>query len=136
MNCDLLFVYGTLRRNARPDIHARFLSGAEFMGEGTATGRLYQISWYPAMVSSGFPEHRVKGEIYRLTDFEEVITAIDEFEDFDPQQPDRGEYTRRVEPITRLDGSQLNAWLYLFLRDPSNATLIPSGDFLDALPGE
>jgi gamma-glutamylcyclotransferase (GGCT)/AIG2-like uncharacterized protein YtfP len=136
MHCDRLFVYGSLRRAARPDIHARFLTGAEFIGEGTAPGRLYQITWYPAMVASASPEHRVKGELYRLTDLEKMIAGMDEFEGFDPQQPDHGEYVRRIETITLANGTQMTAWLYLFLHDPSTASLIPSGDFLDAQPGK
>ena len=50
MDCDHIFVYGTLRKTIRPDVHARYLGGrSEFVGLGTIEGELWRVTWYPAM---------------------------------------------------------------------------------------
>ncbi|MBG86818.1 MAG: gamma-glutamylcyclotransferase [Verrucomicrobiales bacterium] len=131
---DLLFVYGTLRRNAREGIHERYLKGAEFVADATTRGRLFLLTWYPALIMDESTQDVVKGEIYRLPSFETTIKRVDAFEGFDPTRPDDGEYIRSLATVTLSDGSTQSAWMYVFRHDISEASLIPSGDFLDVLP--
>ena len=110
MECDRIFVYGTLRKASRPDIHNRFLgTRAELLGRGTARGRLWRVSWYPALTQSAAGE-RVVGEVYRLSDPSSMIAELDTFEVCDLNNPSESEYTREIVTVVLEDGIELAAW--------------------------
>lgn len=123
-----LFVYGTLRKSVRPDVHARYLGEqAEFVAHGTATGDLWRVTWYPAMTrGSG----RVRGEVYRLRNTAAWI-GLDEFEACDLMRPDTSEYTREVIPVCLEGGEKVMAWCYFYLGETRGLQRIDTGDFAD-----
>jgi gamma-glutamylcyclotransferase (GGCT)/AIG2-like uncharacterized protein YtfP len=111
---DLLFVYGTLRSEF-DNAYARLLrSQAEFVGEATVAGSIYRVDFYPAYKSS--PAGEVTGEVYRLTDAEATLTALDDYE---------GEGFERV----TVESSRGEAWIYLYRGVPAAEERIESGDF-------
>lgn len=129
MECDRIFVYGTLRKTARPDVHDRFLGKrAEFLGTGTVMGRLWRVSWYPAL-TQGSADERVVGEAYLLSDPDNMIAELDRFEVCDLQNPSQSEYTRRVVTVSLDDGDDLPAWCYFYLGSTEGLTQLESGDF-------
>ena len=131
MECDRIFVYGTLRKAARPDVHDRFLGKrAELLGRGTAPGRLWRVSWYPALTQSAADE-RVVGEVYRLSEPAEMIAELDNFEVCDLENPERSEYTREIVTVALEDGSKRTAWCYFFLGSTEGLSHIKSGDFTE-----
>lgn len=132
--CANVFVYGTLRKAARPDIHARFLGGqSKWLGEGAVAGRLFLVSWFPALVRADKADDQVLGEVFRLTDFEKTILPLDEFEGCDLEKPQTSEYTRGIVPVRMRDGSTMPAWCYFYLRSVDGLERIASGDFVDEL---
>lgn len=125
---DFLFVYGTLRKSVRPDVHARYLGErADFVANGTATGELWRVTWYPAMTRG---EGRVRGEVYRLRDAA-AWKGLDEFEACDLSRPERSEYTREVVPVVLDDGQEVLAWCYFYLGETDSLSKIETGDFAD-----
>lgn len=130
MECDRIFVYGTLRKGVRPDIHQRYLGDqAEFLGDGTVAGRLWRVDWYPALTEGLAADERVLGEVYRLLQPTESIAELDRFEVCDLKRPEASEYTRRIVAITLGNGSETTAWCYYFLGAVDGLQRLKSGDF-------
>lgn len=130
MDSDLVFVYGTLRRSVRPDIHERFLGArAKLLGSGTVQGRLWKVSWYPALTRSSSQEDRVIGELFQLGDKARMLAELDDFEVCDLTNPAKSEYTRELLEVTLEDGSKVQAWGYLYLGSTDDLERIESGDF-------
>lgn len=130
MKSDLVFVYGTLRRSVRPDIHERFLGEqAEFVGRGTVPGRLWRVSWYPALTRAEQAVDRVVGEVFRLRDALQMLSELDDFEVCDLSNPAKSEYTRELLEVALEDDSTVQAWCYIYLGEPDDLEWIRSGDF-------
>ncbi len=111
-----VFVYGTLRRGGSN--HFR-MAGAEFVTEGKASGRLYQIDWYPGLVLDAAAEG-IMGEIYQVSPA--VLEALDLFE---------GAEYRRLQTQVRLPhGENVSAWVWEWLGTVDESRRITSGDWL------
>lgn len=107
---DLLFVYGTLRSEFQ-NRYARLLRGnATLLGKTTVRGSIYRIQHFPAFRPE--PAGEVQGELYRLHDPAQTLSALDEYE---------GEEFERV----LIDG----AWIYRYKTQPPEGARIASGDF-------
>ncbi len=122
-----LFIYGTLRRGGSN--HFR-MDGGEFLGSGAIEGRIYKISWYPALVCGG--ENAVKGELYRVS--EEHLQALDVFEGIVPGEGESRE-DRRVKVEVNLDsGEKEDAWVWEWIGDLSSVVELDTGDWLEYEP--
>ncbi len=122
MTCDRLFVYGTLRRlvpNSKADM---FSTGATFLQSGRTIGKLFRISWHPAMIPGDAGEW-VTGEMWKLHDADATFRVLDEFEG-----PD---YERIIAVIDMGDGAQLDAWTYFYKASVEGKARIESGDWAD-----
>jgi gamma-glutamylcyclotransferase (GGCT)/AIG2-like uncharacterized protein YtfP len=126
----LLFVYGTLRRNAARSQHASLLQNADFVGYASCQGRLYQVDYYPGVVPSADPADQVLGELYRLTDAAQTLVQLDHYEACSTEFPAPQEYRRELQPVELQDGKTVAAWVYVYNRDTSGLKQILSGDFL------
>lgn len=109
-----LFVYGTLKPGERafdqlckPYVVDRRAA--------IAPGRLYHLPvGYPALtLESGW----VQGVLLTFSS-PHVLTALDQFEDYNPQQPAASEYQRRQHHIYSPNGSNLGlAWVYVMSQE-------------------
>lgn len=126
-----LFVYGTLRKG-QPEMDRLLGAHAIDIGRGTLQGRLFLIGDFPGAKVSENPDDRVHGEIYRLVDAGPALAVLDEYEEYDPTDPNHSLFVRRLAPIRLNDGTTLPAWVYLYNRSIEGLRPIPSGDFLDA----
>ncbi len=131
-----LFVYGTLLTVAEHPMGALLRQNATLLGAGWFHGRLYLIddpeepgNLYPGAVPSGYAEDTVHGEVWHLQDAATLIEAFDIYEACDASRPEPYEFLRRTIPVTRPDGSVIDAACYLYAWDTSRATPIPSGRF-------
>jgi gamma-glutamylcyclotransferase (GGCT)/AIG2-like uncharacterized protein YtfP len=121
-----LFVYGSLRSDAqrwtdRAALPFAKLAAATSEGPASIVGRLYAVSWYPALVLTRGGA-RVRGEVWRIHD-PAILDALDAFE---------GEDYVREQRIVRLDtGARATAHLYRYARPLEGVPLIPSGDYVD-----
>ena len=127
---DRLFVYGTLMRGyAHP--MARLLSAnAEFLGQASCRGRLYRVKHYPGLVLSDDAGERVFGELYRLRAVEDLLREFDMYEACGEGFPEPTQYLRRTLPVTLADGTESEAWTYIYNWPVEALARIESGRFL------
>ena len=122
---DRLFVYGTLRRNARNE-YADFLrSRSTFVGTAHLPGRLYRIDWFPGAVYDPAAPTTVLGDVMQLHQPAELLAYLDDYEDVTAD--DTG-FVRRLVTVRMADGPS-EVWTYLFNQPTDNLPLINGGDF-------
>ncbi len=127
---DLLFVYGSLRVGSAHRMQRWLSERASHIAAGRAAGRLFRISWYPALVENGGDGQVVVGDLYRLHEPEPTLARLDVYEGCDAKAGKPREYERVVRPVSVADGRRLDAWLYIYRLPVDGACLIESGDFL------
>ncbi len=130
MTDELLFVYGTLRRDTESEMYRLLARYADFVSRGTYQGRLYMIDYYPGVVPSDDPAEKVAGEVYRLRNSQIVLPKLDQYEECGAGFPRPTEYVRKRQEIELLDGAQCRAWVYVYNHPTDKLVQIPSGDFL------
>jgi gamma-glutamylcyclotransferase (GGCT)/AIG2-like uncharacterized protein YtfP len=120
---DAVAVYGLLR--AGESGFERFgLAGAFApLGPCVIPGLLYDLGTYPGLVAG---QGRVIGELFEVRD-PSVIPALDAFEDYWPDDPDRSRYDRVRVQLLEPDRE---AWVYGWRLGLDTAVLIESGDWL------
>lgn len=125
-----LFVYGTLVSGANHPMHGVLARHADLVGTGVFNGRLYQVAHYPGAVPSTEPADRVFGELYRLRNAADVLTALDEYEGCGSGAVHPMAFVRTLELVTIADGTRIQAWLYVYNRPVHRLQRIQSGSFL------
>jgi gamma-glutamylcyclotransferase (GGCT)/AIG2-like uncharacterized protein YtfP len=125
---ELVFVYGTLRRGGS---NAFRMDGAEFVGAGEASGKLYAISWYPGLVLCGGSD-AVKGDLFRVGASQ--LAVLDEFEGISADEIEGAEYRRVKAGATTGSGESLTAWVYEWIGPVQENRRILSGDWLAEMP--
>ncbi len=119
---DLLFVYGTLRRDLADGEARSLVHDLELVGAATVEGLLYDLGSYPGVIAGHGVVH---GELLRVAP-PERLAAIDAYEE-----------CRGVEPLFRRtltrarfgNGRSVTAWIYLFSRSVDRAPRIDHGDY-------
>jgi gamma-glutamylcyclotransferase (GGCT)/AIG2-like uncharacterized protein YtfP len=102
---------------------------ANFVGNGSYQGKLYQVAYYPGVVPSDNPQNRAQGEVYQLNDADKLFAQLDEYEECSQHFPQPTEYIRCKQNVTLTTGEIMAAWIYLFNRATTGLQLIESGDF-------
>ena len=123
-----LFVYGTLMRGYDNPAAKRLSGSAAFCGEARCQGRLYLVTYYPALVRSDDAGDIVSGELYCLHTPEASFAILDDYEGCALPQP---RYLRQLLPVIREDGSTVEAWTYVYNRPVAKLKRIASGRFLE-----
>jgi gamma-L-glutamyl-butirosin B gamma-L-glutamyl cyclotransferase len=124
-----VFVYGTLLRgeaNHRRLQHVSARAARAFFAGALLydTGRGYPAMTLEPVQASGGPT--VYGEAYEVD--AATLRSLDELEDYYGPNDPRNEYERvRIEIGT--ENGPLQAWTYVFKREPSGAARIPDGDW-------
>ena len=128
----LIFVYGTLRRDARGQVPSPLCRGWVFQGYGTVPGVLHDFGAYPGAVPSDDPERRVRGELYLLPDPAEMLPLIDRYEGCSDEDARPHEFERELTDVAMEDGSLRRAWIYWYGPTPLGREL-RSGDYLERM---
>ena len=125
-----LFVYGTLRRDAKHELSSLLERHARFVGRGAVRGKLYDLGDYPGLRSE--EDGRVLGDVYEINEksWSFIIHRLDEYEGCSPSDPEPHEYRRDIVPVYLRGGRTLSAWAYVLNRDPKGLTEIVSGDYM------
>ena len=86
--------------------------------------RLYRLGQYPILVD--YPEQVVQGVIIDLdhVDYLKTVQIVDQLEQFDPQQPEKGIYRRMIRPVLTARNEWIQAWVYV--GDPLLTANLPS----------
>lgn len=120
----LVFVYGTLRRGGSN--HFR-MAGAEFIAQGSITGRMYRIDWYPGLVLDDAGDE-IHGEIFSVTP--ELLSALDIFEGLSAGEIEGSEYRRVQTTVVQQDSQTCSAWVWEWLGITEESQRITDGDWL------
>lgn len=129
MQTDYIFVYGTLRRACATGAHQTYLAGAEFIAPAKINGKLFKVSYYPALVIDE-TAGSVVGEIYQLASAEQ-LECLDNYEECTyPALPEQ-EYQRLQVTVQTDAGKHLSVWVYAYQHASEHLECIASGDFLN-----
>ena len=129
MQDEFIFVYGTLRRACSTGAHATYLTGARFIDRAKIRGKLFRVSYYPALVLDETADW-VIGEVYQLASAQQ-LERLDAYEECTyPALPEQ-EYQRLTVQVQTGAGDSLSVWVYAYQRTVNGLALIASGDFLN-----
>src|SRR3989442_228805 len=109
MKCIYLFVYGTLRPACNHSMATFLAQRARLLGPARVQGRLYNLGWYPGLLSAAGSDDWVQGDLYKLLDAEPTLATLDGYETDASAQ-----FERFVMPVFRDNGVQLDAWVYFY----------------------
>ena len=119
---DVLAVYGELLSGLDAPQQQGLRQGLVLRGSCWIPGLLYDVGRYAALVPGA---GQVLGELYEVTDpglFEE----LDWFQTYDRGREPDPEYVRCLIPLIE---PEIEAWVYMYDRDPGDAPRVESGDW-------
>lgn len=93
-----------------------------YIASATVKGQLYQVSYYPALVTG---DEWIVGDVYACST--ELWPELDAFEE---AIGDNAEYERRLTPVLLATGQWLSAWVYWYRRPTTDLTPVVGGDWL------
>lgn len=120
MNCELLFVYGSLRRGFEAQDLMRRLA-ARYVGKGSVRGRLFDLGKFPGALKIPGTSTRVVGELYQLPSAARALKSLDRYEG--------NRYRRELAEVKLRDGKRARAWIYWLQRIPASQHQIRGGDY-------
>lgn len=130
-----LFAYGTLMSEATDPMgreqRLRLRAESTWIGPGRTPGHLFDLGHYPGLAESCGDGATVQGEVVRLHDAAASMAWLDLYEGIEDPDSAGNEYRRVERPVTLTGGGQLDAWLYLYVRNPSGLWRIESGRWCD-----
>ena len=122
-----VFFYGTLMSPFNRPGRQRITAKLAFEGRGTIRAALFDLGIYPAAVPAS--DSRVRGEVYRMTEPESVLSELDDIEGYQPTEPDASLYTRVETSVVLDNGAEAIAWVYFYNAPLGRAERIESGDY-------
>lgn len=128
MSDELLFVYGTLRRESKEPAYHLLARGAVYTGPARYQGKMYRVDFYPGVVPSEDPADIVRGEIYRLRNPGQLLLALDDYEGCAEGYPPPPLFVRKIQTV-HTDHGAIDAWIYLYNLSVDGLPVIESGDF-------
>jgi gamma-glutamylcyclotransferase (GGCT)/AIG2-like uncharacterized protein YtfP len=120
VDCEPLFVYGSLRRGFDAQGLMRRL-GARYVGKGTVHGRLFDLGQFPGAVKAPGSSAQVAGELYYLPSPARALKSLDRYEG--------SRYKRELAEVKLQDGRRARAWIYWLKRVPAPQHQIKRGDY-------
>jgi gamma-glutamylcyclotransferase (GGCT)/AIG2-like uncharacterized protein YtfP len=93
-----------------------------------AESGLSDLGEYPgAVLSDAGPT--IEGQVFELPDDPEVLKRLDEYEEFDPRNPERSLFIREECSVLLDRGKKVTSWVYSYNRHPGSAASLLNGDF-------
>lgn len=131
---EYLFVYGSLRRDAKHDVFSKVQPHLQYVGFGYFSGMLFDLGQYPGAIEADDEQStKVKGEVYAIEDHRnDVFRTLDRYEGFNRESLSKSLFVRKRTEIKLKNGKTISGWVYLYNRPKriQNAKLISSGDYL------
>ncbi len=124
-----VFFYGTLMAGFDRRRRAGIDHKLTYIGRGSIQAALFDLGLYPAAVPA--PDRLVWGEVYEVSDPDQVLAALDEIEGYSPGNPDQSLYSRGEADVTLPDRAHARAWVYFYNAPLGQAPRIASGDYLE-----
>jgi len=129
---EYLFLYGTLKPNEAASDIAETVRTLRRVGSATVPGRLYDFGDYPGAVIDRSAKTSIKGELFELPNDDSALNALDDYEEFNRTDRKNSLFIRTRTVATLHGGRQLNAWVYVYNRNPGSARQIVSGDYSES----
>src|SRR5216684_9386847 len=123
---EYLFLYGTLKPNEAASDVAETVRTLRRVGSATVPGRLYDFGDYPGAVIDQSAKTSIKGELFELPNDDSALKALDDYEEFNRTDRKNSLFIRTRTVATLHGGRQLNAWVYVYNRNPGSACHIVS----------
>lgn len=132
MSKSTLFVYGSLMTGMVH--HNKISSLVKEVKPASCEGILYRLPvGYPAMLEG---PGTIKGELFTLNNFKDIIKVLDEFEGYSATTPEKSLYIRMEKPIL-VDGAKkpVTSFVYVLnrMRLPKEAIVIETGDYRSSM---
>jgi gamma-glutamylcyclotransferase (GGCT)/AIG2-like uncharacterized protein YtfP len=124
-----LFLYGTLLPRHAPAEIAPAVARLRRLDEGTVRGYLYDLGEYPGAVADESAAGCIHGTIFEMPEDDALLSALDDYEGFDPKHAETSLFVRALHPVTLAAGGVLLCWMYAYNRVPARARLIPGGRY-------
>jgi len=125
---EYLFLYGTLLPKFAPAELRRTLKRLRWTGEAQVRGRLYDLGEFPGAILDASSESQIRGEVFSFSD-DSVLEILDSYEEFDPENTEQSLFIRTKVAATLPVGRILDCWVYVYNRNPQNASILPDGDY-------
>jgi gamma-glutamylcyclotransferase (GGCT)/AIG2-like uncharacterized protein YtfP len=119
---DLLAAYGELLSGLDGPQPQGLKHGLALRGSCWIPGVLYDLGRYPALVPG---DGQVLGELYEISD-PGLFEDLDWFETYDRGRQTDPEYVRCLIPLIE---PEIEAWVYMYDRDPAGNPRVESGDW-------
>jgi gamma-glutamylcyclotransferase (GGCT)/AIG2-like uncharacterized protein YtfP len=103
------------------------MAGAEFISNGTISGRMYRIDWYPGLVLDPAGDE-IHGEIYAVGP--ELLSMLDVFEGVSAGEVEGSEYRRVETTVMKQDSQTMSAWVWEWLGAVDESQRVSGGDWL------
>jgi len=115
---EYLFAYGTLQPGFAPEEVAEAAAKLRPVGQGFVYGELYELHGYPGAVPDPRSKNRIRGTVLELPEDTGVLSQLDEFEGYDPEDPETSEFVRVQHAVELSGGGTLECWIYRYNREP------------------
>ena len=126
---EYLFLYGTLIPSQATDEMAGLVRRLRRIGPADVRGHLYDMGEYPGAILDPSSNTKISGEVFEITDKQNVLPALDSYEEFEPDNLEGSLFIRTRSPVTLSDGRQLQCWMYVYNKNPGAAPLVVGGDY-------
>ena len=125
-----LFLYGNLIQRDPPDKEiARIVKRLHRVGTAFVRGRLYDFGDFPGAVVDPSSNSFVRGELVELPDDDNILHALDKYEEFDSANPRKSLFVRSKVEIKTADGRLIEGWIYVYNKNPGDPPLIRGGNY-------
>lgn len=125
-----LFVYGTLRRGFNHPMAKILAESANYIGNGTFQGLLFDRGPYPVAVVSEEQDRLVHGDVYALHETDKMLKMMDEYEGVGEPLETGVTFERKQVEIQLEVGLRRIAWVYLHSGYSDHFIPIEGGDYL------
>ena len=123
-----LFIYGSLLETGNE--FGRYLKQhATIYKHGKFKGKLYDVGEYPGAIYLPDTDYKVHGIIIQLTNTDEALKYIDDYEGFGENQLQPNLFIRKLLTVQTADGN-VKCWVYLYNHHTVHLKQILSGDYL------
>ena len=79
---------------------------------------MYDLGEYPGAVP-GKSGQLIAGKIFEIPEDPELLERLDEYEEFDAEEPEESLFLRKKWPVTRAEKNErLVCWIYVYNRRP------------------
>lgn len=133
---EILFTYGTLRKDADNPMQQFLIKRAIWIGEAFFRGKLFFANGHPAALPSHSQNDSIIGDIFDIGNSPDLLPKLDNYEGYKPDYREESLYIREKRRVyLKKSNQELKAWIYLFNKPVNKSEEISSGDYLQFARG-